>query len=146
MLSKIASIALAGIVSGVAYLAAQSLDMSAARNRVDDRVLLGRLLPVSPSQATTAGTIMHLVNSVVFSAAFRLVGRDLLKGPMWFRGATFALIENVVLYPLVLLEDFHPALRDGQMDSFQSWTAFAQAMWRHLVLGVVLGALTPRKN
>lgn len=89
---------------------------------------------------------MHLANSVIFSTVFRLVGRDLLSGPMWWRGVVFATVENTLLYPIAIFEDFHPALRDGQMDSFQSWTAFAQETWRHVVLGAVLGALTPPED
>lgn len=143
---KAASIASAGIVSGLAYLAAQSVDLSITKNKVDDRVLLGRLVPVHHTQAVTVGTFMHLLNSVIFAAVFRLVGRDLLSGPMWWRGTVFATLENVLLYPLAILEDFHPALRDGQMDSYQNWTAFAQTAWRHVVIGAVLGALTPRKD
>lgn len=143
---KGASITLAGITAGTAYLLAQSIDLAITRHKADDRVLLARLLPIRKEQAVPVGTAMHLVNSVVFSAAFRLVGRDLLSGPMWLRGVTFATIEAVVLHPLVLFEDFHPALRDGQMDSYQSWTAFAQSLWRHVVLGAVLGLLTPRRG
>jgi hypothetical protein len=46
----------------------------------------------------------------------------------------------------MLLEDYHPAIRDGQLDSYQSWTAFNQAVWRHSVLGVVLGVLLSRRR
>lgn len=145
-MGKAASIAVAGVVSGFAYLVAQSVDLAITKNKVDDRVMLGRLVPVHPSHAVTVGTVMHIANSVIFAAVFRLVGRDLLKGPMWWRGAVFASIENIVLYPLAILEDFHPALRDGQLDSYQSVTAFAQGVWRHIVIGAILGALTPRND
>jgi len=143
---RVAGIIGAGLVSGAAFLVAQTIDRSIVRNKVDDRVLLGRLLPVPPSRATAFGTAMHLANSVIFSTVFRLVGRDLLSGPMWWRGVVFATVENTLLYPIAIFEDFHPALRDGQMDSFQSWTAFAQETWRHVVLGAVLGALTPPED
>jgi hypothetical protein len=137
----------AGMAAGVAFLGAQAVDLAITRNKVDDRVLLGRLAPgATPSQAVAIGAVMHVVNSVVFSAVFRLVIRDRLRGPMWLRGVTFALVENTLLYPLAIFEDFHPALRDGQMDSYQSGTAFAQETWRHVVLGAVLGALTPKNG
>ena len=139
-------IAGAGIASGLAYLAAQEIDLRLAGTRVDDRVLIGRLLPVPKSQAVAAGTAAHLINSVAFSAAFRFVGRGALPGPMWLRGASFALAETVLLYPLALLEDFHPAIQDGTLDSYQSPTAFTQSVVRHLALGVVLGALTPERD
>ncbi len=146
-MKTLVQIVAAGIAAGAAFLGAQALDLAVVRNKVDDRVLLGRLAPgAKPSQAIAIGAAMHIVNSVVFSAVFRLVIRDRLRGPMWARGVTFALLENTLLYPLAILEDFHPALRDGQMDSYQSGTAFAQETWRHVVLGAVLGVLTPKKG
>jgi hypothetical protein len=124
----------------------QAIDLRLTGHRADDRLLVGRLAPVAPARAVQAGTVVHLVNSIAFAAVFRLLVRDMLRGPMWLRGATFALVETLVLYPLALFEDFHPAIRDGSMDSYQSPTAFAQSVSRHLALGVVLGALTPGRE
>ena len=146
-MNRIAGIVVSGVISGVAYLGAQSVDLAITRNKVDDRVMLGRLVPtVRPSQARLVGTVVHLVNSIVFSAVFRLFARNLLAGPMWWRGTVFATLENGLLYTLALFEDFHPAIRDGQIDSYQSRTAFIQGVWRHIALGAVLGALTPEKD
>lgn len=139
-------IATAGMASGLAYLAAQELDLRVAGNNVDDRLLVGRLLPVPRSKAIAAGTAAHLANSIALAAFFRLAVRDALRGPMWLRGVQFALAETILLYPLAVFEDFHPAIRDGSLDSYQAPTAFTQSVVRHVAYGVVLGALTPERE
>jgi len=144
--NRVAGIVMAGVVSGAAYLAAQTVDIAATGYRTDDRLLVGSLAPVERGEAVAAGTAMHLVNSVAFSAAFRLVGRDLLAGPMWLRGLLFALIETVALYPLAVLEPYHPAIRDGRLPSYRTPTAFLQQVWRHVAVGVTLGLLTPKRG
>lgn len=145
-MGRVGGIVFAGVVSGLAYMGAQAVDLAISRNRTDDRVLLGRLTPVAPGHARAAGLVLHLVNSVIFSAVFRLLVRDVIKGPMWLRGVLFANIENAGLFPIFLFEDYHPAIRDGQLDSYQNGPAFAQQVWRHTALGMVLGALTPEKD
>lgn len=145
-MGSIRGIVTSGIASGTAYLAAQAIDMAITGNRVDERVLLSRLLPLPRNLVKPVGAGMHLVNSVFFSAVFRLIFRDYLRGPMWVRGVTFALIETVVLYPVALLEDIHPAIRDGELDSYQNRTAFLQQVWRHIVFGTVLGWMTPERD
>jgi hypothetical protein len=141
-MNRLARIVTAGVASGAAYLGAQAIDIAVTGHRTDDRLLLARLAPIDATHAKPIGAIMHLGNSVAFASAFELVGRHQLRGPMWWRGVLFANIENAALYPLALLEDFHPGVRDGQLDSYQTLTAFLQQVWRHSVLGFVLGALS----
>lgn len=136
----------AGLLAGGAYLASQAIDLAITRNRVDDTVLLGGLLTASEPRARSIGTVMHLANTVVFSWAYARFGRDRLAGPHWLRGVGFALIENTALYAVTALEDFHPAIRDGRLDSYRTWEAFAQGTWRHIWMGLVLGILhRPRR-
>lgn len=131
-----------GLVAGLMYLVAQAIDLKIARNRVDDRILLGGVAPVSESTARILGTGIHLTNSVLASAVFSSLVQARLAGPNWWRGFVFASVVNLLLYPLVLLEDFHPAIRNGRLDSYQSRTAFLQGVWRHLWLGIVLGSMS----
>lgn len=145
-MGKIGGIVAAGIVSGAVYLGAQAVDVALTGCRTDDRLLVGGLAPVDAGGDIAVGTIAHLINSVAFAAAFRLVGRDLLAGPMWLRGVTFALVETIALYPLALMERHHPANRDGRLPSYRTPVAFAQQIWRHAALGAVLGLLTPRSG
>lgn len=145
-MNRIVGITVAGVASGAAYLAAQAIDIAATGNRIDDRVLAGALVPVGRTDARSVGTVMHGVNSVAFAAVFRLIGRDLLAGPMWLRGLVFALIETIALYPLSIFEPYHPAVRDGRLASYRTPVAFAQQVWRHVVFGIVLGILTPKRG
>lgn len=129
-----------GLAAGSAYLLAQVIDLAVTGNRLDDRVLLGGMLPVPQRHARAAGTAMHLANSLAVSYVYHRHVASRLTGPGWRRGVTFALAENTALYPLALLEQFHPAIRRGELDSYRSVTAFAQQVWRHLAFGAVLGA------
>jgi hypothetical protein len=53
--------------------------------------------------------------------------------------------ENVTLWPLVLLIDrSHVAVRHGELARMNRPIYFWQAVWRHLALGAVLGALLDR--
>jgi hypothetical protein len=53
-------------------------------------------------------------------------------------------VENVVLYPVTILEDIHPAIRLGQVDRYFNWPAFWQSVPRHIAFGAVLGILYDR--
>jgi hypothetical protein len=145
-MNRMVGIIVAGLASGAAYLAAQAIDIAVTGNKIDDRLLAGALVPVDRADARSVGAVMHGVNSVAFAAAFRWIGRDLLAGPMWLRGMAFALIETIALYPLSIFEPYHPAIRDGRLPSYRTPLAFAQQVWRHVVLGIILGLLTPKRG
>ena len=145
-MNRIMGIAVAGAVSGAAYLAAQAIDIAVTGNDTDDRVLVGALMPVDGNDARSVGTAMHIITSVAFAAVFRFIGRDLLRGPMWLRGLLFALIETVALFPLSVLERYHPAIRDGRLPTYRTPVALVQQAWRHAALGIVLGLLTPKRD
>jgi hypothetical protein len=66
-----------------------------------------------------------------------------LPGPAWSKGIIFATVENVILYPITLFEDIHPAIRTGQVDRYFTWPAFWQSVPRHIAYDAVLGVLTP---
>jgi hypothetical protein len=139
-----AGVVAARALSGMAHLAAQAIDIAVASNRADARMLVGALEPVDRNGAVAIGPVIHLVNSLAFAAAFRLAGRDVLAGPMWLRGVTFALIETAAVYPTAIFERSHPAIRDGSLPSYRTLVAFAQQGWRHGGLGATLGPLTPK--
>ncbi len=88
---------------------------------------------------------MHLANGALFGAVYANVAPR-VPLPSWSRGPAAALAENVATWPLVGLADrFHPA-RDEMPALAGSPAAFAQATWRHLLFGVVLGELERRLN
>ena len=67
-----------------------------------------------------------------------------MPGPAWLKGVIFANVENVILYPITLFEDIHPAIRTGQVDRYFTWPAFWQSVPRHIAYGAVLGVLYER--
>jgi hypothetical protein len=62
------------------------------------------------------------------------------------RGPAAALTEHLAFWPLGAVSDrFHPARRELTPLKGNA-RAFAQAAWRHLLFGMVLGALERRLN
>lgn len=136
--------AVAGLAGGAAYLVAVEADIALTRNNADDLELLGGLVSKDRDQARRIGLLMHLGNSAVMGIAYGTVGRKLLPGPGWARGLAFASIENAALYPLALLEDVHPAIREGRIARYWTGTAFAQGVVRHMAFGAVMGGVFDR--
>ena len=85
---------------------------------------------------------MHVANGaaagIVFWALFEWVGTN----AFWF-AIGFAMVEHLVTYPLTLLTDrLHPARGAPELPPMsRSGRAFAQATFRHLLFGIVLGLL-----
>ncbi len=112
--------------------------------KYDDTELLGKA--VTRRRAWPAvGLAMHLANGAVFGAVYASVVRR-VPLPSWSRGPAAGLGEHVLSWPLVLVADrVHPA-RDELPTLGTSARAFAQATWRHLLFGLVLGELERRLN
>ena len=89
---------------------------------------------------------MHVANGAAFGLAFELARRRVSVPPRRLAiGMTLA--EHVGLYPLGgLVDRYHPARGEpGIPPLLTNGRAFAQATWRHLVFGILLGRLaTPR--
>ncbi|QEC50058.1 hypothetical protein FSW04_22440 [Baekduia soli] len=110
----------------------------------DDTELLGKL--VTRGRAWPAvGMAMHLANGAAFGAAYAALSRR-LPLPSWALGPAAAMAEHLGSWPLVLVTDrVHPA-RDDLPTLGTSARAFAQATWRHLLFGLVLGEVERRLN
>jgi len=133
----------AGLAAGAAFVATLEIDIKLTGRNVDDRVLLGRPLVKNPDAAKTVGTLLHGVNSVLFAFLYAAVC-DRLPGPPWWKGTLFFNVENALFYPLTALERHHPAVKEGRLDSYWNWPAFAQSIPRHIAYGVVLGLVYDR--
>jgi hypothetical protein len=134
---------LAGIAASLAYAVEQEADLRAFRYNADDLLLLGRLATSDRARARWAGLGIHLLNGAAAGAVYATAVRDLVPGPGWLRGTTFATAENLALYPfLALLENHHPAIRSGELAPYRNGTAFLQSIPRHIAFGAVLGTLT----
>jgi hypothetical protein len=134
---------ISGLVAGVAFLVTLESDLRLTGRNVDDLIILGRPFVKDPQHARRVGVAIHLANSVALAQIYRLVERK-LPGNSMVKGIIFANVENALLYPATILEDLHPAVRDGQVDRYFTWPAFVQSIPRHVAYGAVLGPLYAR--
>lgn len=122
----------------------QPLDKLVFSSRYDDVELLGRAV-IRGDSWYPAGLALHMGNGALFGMAYANVA-PVLPLPPILRGPAAGLAEHLALWPLVSLSDrLHPARKHlPQLDG--SRRAFAQAAWRHMLFGLVLGELERRLN
>ena len=136
--------ALAGAVAAGVWAAQQPLDKAVFGTRYDDTELLGKAVSRGPS-ALPIGVALHVANGAIFGAVYANLA-PLMPIPAWARGPAAGLAENFGLWPLARVTDrVHPA-RDELETLSGNRRALAQATWRHLLFGVVLGELERRLN
>jgi hypothetical protein len=136
--------ALAGALAASVWAAQQPLDKRAFGSSYDDVELLGKAVTRDPAWLP-AGLALHVANGAFFGAAYANAA-PLVPLPAWARGPLAGLAEHVGLWPLVSVTDrVHPA-RDQLPRLHGNRRAFAQATWRHLLFGAVLGELERRLN
>jgi hypothetical protein len=136
--------ALAGAVAAGIWVLQQPADKRVFGVDYDDAELLGKL--VTRGRAwPVLGAAMHLANGALFGAVYANVAHR-LPLPSWARGPLAGLTEHVSTWPAIALVDrFHPA-RDDMPSLATSLPAFAQATWRHLLFGTIMGELERRMN
>ena len=137
------AVVVSGLAAGVAFLAVLEADLRLTGRNVDDLIVLGRPVVKDPRNARTAGVVIHAVNSLALAGLYAAT-EPRLPGPPWLNGIVFANVENLILYPMTVFEDRHPAIRDGQVDRYFNWPAFWQSVPRHVAYGAVLGSLYDR--
>ncbi|MGI8642731.1 MAG: hypothetical protein ACR2LS_01250 [Thermomicrobiales bacterium] len=136
---------LAGLIASLAYAATMELDRKVTKSKVDDLVLVGRpFVPDRPDLARPVGLAVHLANGTALALAYAVLAHDRWPGPAWLRGALFLNLENLALYPIMLFSNHHPAVKDGQMDNYWTWPAFAESLPPHTVYGLLIGPLYER--
>jgi hypothetical protein len=136
--------ALAGAVGAAVWAAQQPLDRRVFGSEYDDVELLGKLV-TRESGWQAAGLAMHMANGAAFGAVYALV-RPLVPGPPLAAGVGASLAEHVALWPLGRFVDRHHPARSELEPLSGNRRAFAQAAWRHLLFGLVLGELERRLN
>jgi len=143
--------ALAGGVAAGVWALQQPLDKRVLPGGYDDVELLGRaLLPRARRRRWyPLGLALHVQNGALFGVAYAGAVAPLLARagvPAQARGPLVAQVENFGLWPLGRLSDrFHPA-REQMPRLAGNRHALAQATWRHLLFGVVMGELERRLN
>lgn len=143
-LARTARGALAGAVAASVWAAQQPLDMKVFGVAYDDTELLGKVVTQGRGWRPV-GIALHVFNGAVFGAVYANVAPS-VQLPSWSRGPAAGLAEHLASWPgTALIPTLHP---DGA--SFPPLTtdprAFAQATWRHLLFGTVLGELERRLN
>jgi hypothetical protein len=136
--------AVCGVVAAAAWAIEQPLDKLVFRSRFDDVELLGKAITRSEAWYPV-GLVWHIQNGALFGAVYANLAPALPLPPA-LRGPVVALAENALSWPLSYVSDrIHPARRDLPTLGGNR-RAFAQATWRHLLFGVVLGELERRVN
>jgi hypothetical protein len=134
--------ALAGGVAAGVWAAQQPLDKRVFGVDYDDADVLGRFVAHGRA-GYLAGLGLHLGNGALFGALYSQVA-PALPLPRVLRGPLAGLAEHLATWPAVLALDRAPAKRP--LPRLSDWPAFAQATWRHLLFGTVLGELERRLN
>lgn len=136
--------AIAGAVAAGVWAAQQPLDKRVFGVEYDDTELLGKFI-TRGSAWPAVGTAIHVANGAAFGAVYAVLAPR-LPLPSWARGPFAAMVEHVSTWPLTTVTDrLHPARKELPALS-RSGRALAQATWRHLVFGIVLGEIERRLN
>jgi hypothetical protein len=136
--------AICGAVAAAVWALQQPADKLAFRSEFDDVELLGKAITRGDGWYP-AGLAWHMQNGAVFGAAYANLA-PVLPLPPIARGPFVALVEHCFTWPLGYVSDrLHPA-RSELPRLGGNRRAFAQATWRHLVFGLVLGELERRLN
>lgn len=144
MASRMLRGALAGTAAAATWAAQQPLDQRVFGVPYSDTELLGRWV-VPTGDWRPAGVALHLANGAAFGAVYAALAPSLPVSAA-ARGPLAGLAEHLATWPgTALLDRVHPAhARLPQL--WGSGAAFAQATWRHLLFGAVLGELERRLN
>jgi hypothetical protein len=136
--------ALAGAAAAGVWSAQSQLDRRVFGVDYLDEALLGKAITRGPAWPV-AGVALHLANGALFGAVYANVAPR-VPLPSWARGPVAGFAEHLATWPLTaLVGRAHPA-RDEFPPLWGNSAAFAQATWRHVLFGAVLGELERRLN
>ena len=136
--------ALAGSLAAAVWAAQQPLDKRVFDSRYDDVELLGKFVTRGPAWPA-AGLAAHVTYGAAFGAAYALA-RPFIPGPPQVAAVVAAMAEHGATWPLVPLVDRHHPARSDLEELRGNGRALAQATWRHLLFGLILGELERRLN
>lgn len=143
-LAQLFSGAIAGTAAGVAYLVTAGIDNKISGRRLYDLQLLARPFVRSRAKANVLGTLIHFGNSAALGSLYGIVIEPRLPGPPIIKGLIFVTIEGTILYPFMLAESHHPAIKADEIGPYWSWESFLWNWPRHFAFGAVLGWLYPK--
>jgi hypothetical protein len=136
--------ALVGASAAAVWAVQQPLDIRVFGVPYDDTEVLGKLVTRS-DRWRAVGVTTHVAVGSTLGGVYANVAHR-LPGPAWARGVLFALGEHLASWPGTrTLDALHPAA-DDLPPLWGNHAAFAQATWRHLLFGTLLGAGESRLN
>ena len=134
--------ALAGAAAATVWGLLEPLDMRLFRHDYSDIALLGKTF--TRRHWRPVGFAVHAVNGAMFGLALAQLGRR-TGWPTRRLAISAALVEHLAVFPFgALVDRYHPARGEPGVAPIFSARAFGQETLRHLVFGVVLGALGPQ--
>jgi hypothetical protein len=137
---------MAGAAAAAVWAAQEPLDRRLFGVAYSDVELLGRAVAGGRDAAwVPAGWALHLLNGAAFGALYARLAPS-LHGPAGARGVAAGMAEHLATWPATaLVGRLHP-----QGPRFpRLWgdrAAFAQATWRHVLFGALLGIMERRLN
>ena len=123
--------ATAGAIAAAVWAAQEPLDQRVFGVDYSDLELLAK--PLGGSRAI--GLPIHLANGVVFGAVYSLAAAR-LNAPGPLKGLAAGMAEHLATWPATR---FLPGVK-----LWGNHRAFAQAVWRHALFGVLLGGVYER--
>jgi hypothetical protein len=136
--------AVCGAVAAAVWGLQQPVDKLVFSSRYDDVELLGKAVTRGDGWYPV-GFALHMQNGAAFGALYANLA-PALPVPVMLRGPIAALVEHLALWPLGAVTDrIHPARKELPKLAGNR-RALAQATWRHLLFGLVLGELERRVN
>jgi hypothetical protein len=136
--------AVAGAIAATTWGLLEPIDRGLFRNDYSDIALLGKTF--TRTHWRPVGFAVHALNGAIFGIAVDQVCRR-TEWPARRLAIAAATIEHLTLFPLGgLVDRYHPARGEPGVVGVFSARAFGQATLRHLVFGLVLGALGPQDS
>ncbi len=136
--------ALAGAVAASVWAAQQPLDIRVFGVPYDDPGLLGTAV-TRGKWSKPLGLVLHAVNGAAFGAVYANVAPR-VPLPSWALGPAAGMVEHVLSWPgTALIPRLHPNAKEIPI-LWGSGPALAQATYRHLLFGIVMGELERRLN
>lgn len=137
--------AAAGVIATLAYSLVMGSDKYVTGNHFHDVKFIQGLLGDQDASSRRVGVLawgLHFLNGALLGEAYAALGKRLLPGPGWLRGAIFGESFVLAVWPLTpLIDRSHPMIKDGRLPRLANWTSFWQNLLRHLAFGLTLGLL-----
>jgi hypothetical protein len=135
--------ALAGAVAAGVWALQQPLDRRVFGVDYDDAQLAATLV-TGRRRPIAIGGALHVFNGAAFGAAYSVIAPS-VGVPAALRGLAAGVAEHLATWPYMRRLERRPA-GEQLPRLWGNHRAFAQALWRHSLFGVLLGVIEHRLN